>query len=411
MTQHTASRPYSDLRLGLFVHYVYSAPGRELTVAVDGSLPGSLDELAEGFDAEGLARAATDMRAEYVIFTAWHACMNALYPSAVMERFRPGHSAKRDVIADLLRALSARGIALMLYVHPTDGHDFAAEDQAQIGWNEGPAYARWNNFVDAVFEELGARYSGQLLGYWFDGGLSDQVRESVDRFRNTLRRVDPRAVTVQNEGFGPDRWFRRWADYGCQECREGMVDPYKATDLQMALLITDEWWARHGTLILTPEVAYRYAVLQASVHNAEGGGVAYSTGPYMRGGWEPGVERFFRQLGHYMDASAGSVLGTRASRSFVTMPGVPLHFALDKWPGGCIAVATESMDGARTFVHVLVAPRNRPSVRLQAPADGRLFRQARLLVGGAPVTLAQDASGVTLTVPAWQPLDTVIELQ
>ena len=76
------------------------------------------------------------MRAQYVQFTAWHANMNALYPSKVLQRRLPGHCSRRDVIADLIRAVRAKNIRLILYIHPSDGHDFSRADQDRVGWND-----------------------------------------------------------------------------------------------------------------------------------------------------------------------------------------------------------------------------------------------------------------------------------
>ena len=156
--------PFSDLRLGLFVHYVFydSARryrGRVLGQHADGTPVADLDELADGLDVNDLAACAGAMRAEYLIFTAWHANMNVLYPSRVLRQMRPGHASRRDVIRDLLNALRPRGVRLFLYVHPCDGDDFPSRDQKRLGWNDGAPYARWNRFVSRVCEEICRRYA------------------------------------------------------------------------------------------------------------------------------------------------------------------------------------------------------------------------------------------------------------
>ena len=80
------TKSFTDMRLGLFVHYLFfdavrALAGEPIGRKDDGTVVGSLDELANGLDVEGLADAARTMRAEYVIFTAWHANMNAMFPS------------------------------------------------------------------------------------------------------------------------------------------------------------------------------------------------------------------------------------------------------------------------------------------------------------------------------------------
>lgn len=401
------TRRFADMRLGLFVHYLFfdavrSLGGEPIGRRMDGTLIGSLDEQADGLDVENLADAAKTMRAEYVIFTAWHANMNALFPSAVMERWRGGHCSRRDVVAELAEALRRRGIGLMVYVHPSDGHDFSKEEQDHLGWNDAPPHARWNDFINEVFEEMVQRYRGRVLGYWVDGGTPPQFDPSADRLRETIRRADPQAVVVQNEAFTPDR-FRRWADLGC---REWIREPLHCETLSTAAMITRSWWASHTVAMLTPEVALRSTVVQAAVAGIEGGGAAWAAGPYPGGHWEAGVEDFFARLGRYVDAVAPALFGTKPSESFVTSAG-PTSFWQVDW------AATRSADSATTWLHVLRPPVTR-ELSLPPTKDGRVFREARLLSNGHSVAVRQDATGVTLTLGAgdgWDRLDTVIEMR
>lgn len=398
---------FADMRLGLFVHYLFfdavrSLPGEPIGRRFDGTVVENLDELADGLDVENLADAAKSMRAEYVIFTAWHANMNALFPSAAMERWRVGHCSRRDVVAELAEALCRRGIGLMLYVHPSDGHDFSKDEQDHLGWNDAPPFDRWNDFMNEVFEEMVHRYRGRVLGYWVDGGTPPQFEPAADRLRETIRRADPQAVVVQNEAFTPDR-FRRWADMGC---REWIREPLHCETLSTAAMITRSWLASHTVTMLTPEVALRSTVVQAAVAGIEGGGTAWSAGPYPGGHWEAGVEDFFARLGLYVDAIAPALFGTRPSESFVTEAGRESFWQIP-W------VATRSVDGRTTWLHVLRPPATRDLV-LPAPKDGKVFCEARLLSNGRPVTIRQDENSVTLTLGAddgWDRLDTVIEMR
>jgi len=339
--------------------------------------------------------------------------MNLLCPNKAMDKFRPGHTSRRDVIRDFLNALNPYGIKLILYIHPSDGHDFLTSDQEQLGWNDGLPFTRWNDFINAVLDELVRRYSGEGFGYWADGGLPPQINAVVGRVRQTIHQADPDAAVVQNEGFG-NNYFRRWADYGC---REELAHPYKAEPMQVAVTITGAWWADHSCLIWTPELAFQYAVLQASVFNQAGGGVAYATGPYPGGVWEPGVWDFFRRLGEYVSAREKAVFGTRPSRSFITMPGTsliqPLRVTNVEPMEQCMAVATESMDGSTTYVHVLRPTADR-TINMSVPHDGKTFRTANLLNSSASVKIVQDNSGVHLnleTDAGWNPPDTVVVLR
>jgi hypothetical protein len=75
-------------------------------------------------------------------------------------------------------------------------------------------------------------------------------------------------------------------------------------------------------------------------------------------------------------------------------------------------VATRSADNMTTYLHVLKAPTG-STLSISAPADGRIFSDARLLASGAAVAVTQSASGVSVTLPAgtpWDGTDTVIAL-
>jgi hypothetical protein len=73
-------------------------------------------------------------------------------------------------------------------------------------------------------------------------------------------------------------------------------------------------------------------------------------------------------------------------------------------------VATRSHDDKREFLHVLKPPAGN-TLTLPPPADGKVFANARLLDGGAPLELHQSNRGLKLTLPAgvsWKQPDTVI---
>jgi hypothetical protein len=120
-------------KLGLFVHYVYgltqSAPGR---APVKG-----LNRFADDLNVQGIANMASRMGAQYVVFTAYHWRMNMLLRCPVWKKIFPSHVSKRDVVGDLAKALRAKGIKLVLYIHPDDRHDFTPAMMHRIiklGW-------------------------------------------------------------------------------------------------------------------------------------------------------------------------------------------------------------------------------------------------------------------------------------
>ena len=76
-------------------------------------------------------------------------------------------------------------------------------------------------------------------------------------------------------------------------------------------------------------------------------------------------------------------------------------------------VATESLDGKKTFLHLFLPPKaNR--LELAAPADKRRFSSARLFSNNHKIDLQQTDSAVYLTLRStdrWDDLDTIIILE
>jgi hypothetical protein len=429
-----AHAEYMKMKVGFFVHYVWGG-AYTVTVNRDGSKPLGLDDLANRFDAEGLAQDLSSMGVEYVLFTAWHASMNVLYPSTVMERWIPGHSAKRDVIRDLIKACHARNIRVLLYTHPRDGHDFSPEDQAKTGWagsgTPNPDWAKfdkdkWNDFINQVYGELSDRYGDDVLGFYLDegSGAADSHRViDYARLRKTITDKHPQLMLMQN-----DYGNLYTLDIGNKEIYYGKEfatpesDTWPSMRLPISIVMGSIFWAGHaaGSSVVaqpspkvgfnarvpyTAEGMFRYNVLQAA-SNWDGGGVLWSAGPYPGGGWEDGVLERMQALGRLLKPVAKSVKQTYPSTSFLTRPGTTIR-AL-KW-----GVATKSADHRSEYLHVLKPPTNGVTLALPVPADGKRFSQALLLANGHAVTLQQDAAGVRITLGAgdtWEQTDTVIAL-
>lgn len=393
-----ARASFYEMHLGLFAHYMYPAKKYQWasTVWADGSPVTSLDELADNFDANSFAEYAGLMRAQYIIFTTSHANMNALFPSKVLERYLPGHTSRRDVLRDIITAMKAKHIRVMFYIHPSDGHDFTKEDQERVGYNDGPPYGKYNDFYNEYIAELVDRYGKDVSGYFMDGGVPKKIVDGA-RLRNTILSRQPGSWLVQNGGLN-----RTCNDYGAYETLES---PYPAANWAVNKPITGEWWALTNSVVLCPELAYRYTILQASLKDRQGGGVGWSFGPHPGGKWELGVHSFCERLGALIDQTGPSLFGTRPSKAFVTLNRKALI--------GLAYVATESIDGKATYVHQFLPPKTQ-TLELPAPADGRHFSSAHLLANHHRVTLEQTDHLIKLTLQQgdkWDDVDTIIVIE
>ncbi len=309
---------------------------------------------------------------------------------------------KRDVIEDLIHALKQKNIKLILYIHPSDGHDFTKEDQERTGWNDPFPHTKWNNFINEVVGELADRYGDDIFGFFIDGGIPPHtedrpnVRFDPPRLRRTIKDRIPNAVLIQNSGLN-----ETCVDAGAYE---GMESPWPASEWLMCQRITKEWWAMSSSVSFSAELAYKYTVLQAAVSTATGGGAAWSFGPHPDGRWEVGVTTFTETLGELVDKAGPSLLGSKPSTLLITEKGTPLV--------GLQYVATESLDGNTTWIHIFNPPRGN-SITLPLPANGNTFSSAKIVNGGF-IDLVSNINGIELKLKPsmrWDDIDTIIELK
>ena len=420
---------FKSVKYGIFAHHAWGGNAYALTKNADLSVPKSIDEVADSFDIPRFVRDLQASRCEYISFTSWHADMNPIFPSAAMEKWRgPGHAAKRDVIAELIKELKPTGIKLFLYIHPSDGHDMSKGDQEKLGWNEPTTgeknpmhwmpgrYVKWNNFMNEVFDEMCAKYGKDVYGYWVDGGWQ---RVDQKRLQETVWKHNPKAEFVS--GMDNAGWCHQFNSLIPPDPKNGIpaatpsnADTWPAFRSNVNLLQGGCWWSTGGTAKVSPVDMLRYTVLQAAA-NTDGGGTGWAADTYTDGTWEPNVKEYFTMLGQLIKPIEESIKQTHPSDSWITPQGARIATL----PHGI--VATQSLDGQYEYVHVLRAPTGQDDktreryvgmLVLPPPADFKKFTKAVNLRTGKEYTIKQDDKGVRINVPgdAWDPIDTVIKL-
>ena len=413
----------SRMKYGIIVHYV-----PELTVNSGGAVIADINNLANSFDATAFANDLANAKVEYVIFTAWHFRMKPLYPSSVMTSYRgAGSSSSRDVIRAMIDAVKAKGIRVLLYTHPRDGHDFASDsEKTATGWGAGSGavytepnlanfnFQKWNNFILDCYRELLNRYGNDIDGLFIDEGDANGKSELIvdyPRLKATIKIQNPNLVLVQNS-YGSSYS----ADFGVKEyyyqgemanTSNGDTWPAFARKSTSALF-NDNWWASKAAGSYAPKLnavaMYRYIVLQAGI-NQVGGGINWAAGPYASGGWETGVLPTLNQVGSYVSAVDPAIRNTYPSTSYPTGDGKRIMDL--SW-----GVATRSTDNSFEFIHVLKPPTGK-TLTLPVPQDSKTFSGAVLLPSGNAVALTQSQAGVSLTLGAadnWNSINTVIKL-
>jgi hypothetical protein len=427
---------FQKMKYGFFVHYVWGGSAYQATINRDGSMPAGLNDLADRFNAEQFAADLAAMRVEYVVFTAFHANMNTLFPSKVMEKWLPGHCSKRDLLGDMIKACKAKNIPVLFYTHPRDGHDCTPAEQARTGWVAGqspnPDFNRWdktkwNNFINEFYGELADRYGNDILGLYLDEGSaaadSDRVVD-YPRLCKTVTANHPQLLLMQNDygnlyacHIGNSEVFYN----GSHGTPDG--DQWQSAKKPISIVVGSIFWAAFAEgknepaqksdkvgynrwIQYTPEAMFRYTVLQAGACT-DGGGVLWAAGTYPGGGWETGVLDRMKSTGSLVQAVAPAIKNTYPSTSYPTRPGT--RIADLQW-----GVATRSPDDLREYLHVLKAPAGSSVLNLPPPADGKKFASAKLLKSGKPVRFTQSAAGLRIELPvgeSWDPLDTVIALE
>ena len=419
---------WKTMKHGFFVHYVWD--GTHGSMRPDGSKPTSINETADSFDAPGFADDMEAMGVEYVIFTAWQANFFPLYNSSAMDKYHSGRTSNRNMIGDMITAVRAKGIRVLLYTHPYQPIKYLGtypNQYADLEWND--------NLINDVHAELVDRYGDQIDGIFLDENFGDGSQDQyVDyaRLLNTIRFRNPELVLMQNWGswesssiYTTDMMHRekvpeiqyRWPDL--------VNNPYYSdtTPGPSTQLVARDWGASIAkvptptttTAYRSAEGIFRTAVLGAGSCTM-GGGWIWGAGPYAGNGkwpensqtfvgrWEPGVLEAMTGAAAYIAPIAASIKNTYPSTSWLTAP----YTSFANLPQGF--VASRSTDDTKEYIHVLNPPGTK-TLNLPLPADGKVFTNAKLLKNNRAVTLARHTRGMSLTLgnqDNWETLNTVI---
>ncbi len=418
---------YESMKYGFFVHYIACE-----ALYKDGTKAQTLDEAVDGFDVPGFAESLAQMKIEYLIFTAWHFRVLPLYPSAVTAKWRPGCEVKRDLLGEMIDAVRAKGIKIILYTHPRDGHDFVGEERVNTGWGEGHCEGKldtpnpetfdvdkWNRYMLEMYEELLQRYGSRIDGIYTDGmgpgvfdenGSNSYEKPIIDylKIRQLVKKTNPDLSITQN-GFGwqfSDDFVMPEAYFGF-EWKYPDITGWPACDKALALTPFGSWAAsgKYGEEIVrvSAEDIARFTAFQASC--ASGGGTCWASGPYCGGGWDAGVVETMAKAGGYLAKMGEGVKDVVQSTSWPTVSG-------DTLKSRGYVFACSSKDRAYEYVHVVRWPED-GVVRLPAAADGAKIAYPRAMCAGAKVSeFVQDESGVSFRLDGKaDDVDTIIRFR
>ncbi len=395
----------TNAKFGIFVHYTVEYAhllGKPEPAVWD------LDAKTDAFDVKAFADAVEGMGAQYVTLTAFHAAMYLLAPSKVMvDAGLSKHQAKRDLLGEVADELNKRGIALCLYVHPTDQHDLSREERALFGWGPevnglpGPKLGEWPNpkwdvFLLGLFKEISLRYGKRVAGYWIDQH-SGKVFPDAGRLAVALRAGNPEAVIWQNGGAYVPAGLSLESAWPASEGG----DPSHGEKDQCCILPTDNAWFL-GKEVRIPAAEVFRGVVRCAGAPGQKGGVHVALTPYADA-YAPPVKQLMDDFGKLWRERKVSLLNTRPSKI------LQLEQKSNPWE----IVATDSADGSTVYVHVMIPPDGQ-TLHLPPLNDGRKILAASLLLGGGQVKFKQSEEDLELSLPEdvkWDAVDTVIALK
>ena len=227
---------FHQARWGVLTHYLGAAPGS----------PGGAEVTAEmwnrqidAFDVEGLADQLASTGAKYLLFTigqnSGHYCApNATYDKIV--GIAPSKCSRRDLVADLAKALKKRDIRLMVYL-PSGAPAADVVARKKLGWRWGsaggwqlagePVGGRLVEFQrnwEAVIREWSLRWGTDVAGWWIDGCyFADQMYYFDDEpnfasLAGAMRAGNPESIVAFNPGvFVPVVVHSKYEDYTAGE--------------------------------------------------------------------------------------------------------------------------------------------------------------------------------------------------
>lgn len=194
---------------GVFFHYLEGLQNNPASVNSDGKHTG-WDECVNELDTERIAAQLHEANAGYAAITVMQGTRFMIAPNETYDRLtglQPGEAcSRRDLIGDLIRALSKYDIPLFLY-YTGDG-PFCDEDtdvgekmQApRIG--DRPITAEFIDRWTAVLREYSLRYGSKIKGWWVDGLFSGMYpgldNAYIGKFKEAALAGNPDALFAAN---------------------------------------------------------------------------------------------------------------------------------------------------------------------------------------------------------------------
>ena len=255
---------FMQCKWGMFTHYLADSASnlKAITLPVD-----DWNRRIDAFDVDGLARQLAEAQVPYFVITlgqnsGFYLSPNKTYDDIV--GIKPSKCSKRDLIADLARALGARGIRLMAYLPGmAPAADAIAKEKLEGKPDERGTDLQRN--WEAVTREWSLRWGKSLSGWWIDGPYNKEAYQHPDApnyrsFAEALKAGNPDSIVSFNNGLRTPLYsITEYEDYTPGEIERDMtVAPGNTPDYSRlsnydrflngaqlhVLTIMGEWWGK-----------------------------------------------------------------------------------------------------------------------------------------------------------------------
>jgi len=221
---------------GVMTHYLGAPPstagGAELTAEM-------WNKQVDAFNVQALAEQIASTGAKYLLFTIGQNSGHYCAPNATYDRLvgiHPSKCSRRDLMADLSKALKTRNIKLMVYLpNGAPAADVVARKKLKWLWGAagdwqlpgepvGGRLAEFQRNWEAIVREWSLRWGKDVAGWWVDGCyFADKMYRFKDEpnfasFARAIRAGNPHAIVAFNPGvLVPVIAHTKYEDYSAGE--------------------------------------------------------------------------------------------------------------------------------------------------------------------------------------------------
>ena len=264
---------------GLMFHWTSQSVGKDGTHK-------PYAQAVDDFDVKRFAEMVEETGAGYVLLTIGHAQSYCPGPINAWEKYHPGKTTRRDLIAEMADALNAKGIKLMCYLNAASLTRYPKTSEEEF-----------TRIMTEVVTEFGEHYKEKVAGYWFD--CCYQAKEkypgfSFREFFKTCKAGNPNRIVALNSWIYPN--VSEWQEFWAGETGDPVGLPVNGATPErgpgaglcyQALLIMEPYWVQEKVAMPSPKFTAQRLGDYISQCMANGGAVTINLGIYQDGSVDP----------------------------------------------------------------------------------------------------------------------------